>query len=120
MTAIIIISLACAVALMLLILALRLFDNLPIDEDSPKARHRNQYAVLAALAVVCLLVAWMAIKQDSHVNDSAESKRQTELKQRQLQHEIDGLKERTAALVKGSTWVVSPKGLIEYEERVSR
>lgn len=122
MTAIIIISIACAVALVGLIAVLRLFDGIQFGEEpnERRSRHNNQTFILAALAVVCILIACMAIKQDGHVNEDRESKRQTELQQRQLQHEIDGIKERTAALIKGSTWVVSPKGLIEYEERVSR
>jgi len=95
------------------------FGSIKFDTDTektPDATNRDTFLLLGIICAICILLAWVAFAHDAATKTTAAEIENIRFDQERIEKRIQAVESQTTKLLRDATWVITPSGLIEYEE----
>lgn len=95
------------------------FGSIKFDTDTektPDATNRDTFLLLGIICGVCTLLAWVTFAHDAATKTTAAELNDIRFDQDRIEKRIQAVESQTTKLLRDATWVITPSGLIEYEE----
>lgn len=95
------------------------FGSIKFDTDTektPDATNRDTFLLLGIICAICILLAWVAFAHDAATKTTAAELNDIRFDQERIEKRVNTLESQTTKLLRDATWVITPSGLIEYEE----
>jgi len=95
------------------------FGSIKFDTDTektPDATNRDTFLLLGIICAICVLLARVAFAHDAATKTTAAEMQNIRFDQERIEKRIQAVESQTTKLLRDATWVITPSGLIEYEE----
>jgi len=91
------------------------FDQIKFD-DEKTVSSRDTFLLLGIICAICVLLARVAFAHDAATKATAAELNNIRFDQERIEKRVNTLESQTTKLLRDATWVITPSGLIEYEE----
>ena len=94
------------------------FGSIKFDTDTENTpdTNRDTFLLLGIICAICVLLARVAFAHDAATKATAAELNDIRFDQERIEKRIQAVESQTTKLLRDATWVITPSGLIEYEE----